>query len=436
MAEGTNYSNTVRAGAFLITGLLLGLVVIVTLQKTSIFASKSRYLVHFGMDEGVAGLDVGSEVRVSGLKVGRVTRIEQKFDDNGDGNGRDDSGIDVHIEIGSNIRVYKDAVVIRTQPLLGNYSWLNFSSLGTPAAGQIEAGGKFDARTSGGLLATLVGPQNAGRADKMFMNLVAFTDSLDDFARVQYPQKVVPLLDDAQITASKLRSDYDTWRVDVTSGLDDAAKAVNKLNTSMDDVQVAAKDARQLISHFREVNVKQIDDLLVSAQKGAVKFADSMDSLDSELTARIPDIRVMLSDLRQASAQIKLATMEVRRSPWKLLYRPTGDELGRENLYESARAFAIASSDLRVAGDTLRATLKDSPERFSSDPKFRDALKTQVLQSVERYEAAQKKLFDVLQADFKGSEMPSADMPTQQPITTPARDVTAPAPAMPAAGAH
>jgi len=51
MAEGTNYSNTVRAGAFLITGLLLGLVVIVTLQKTSIFASKSRYLVHFGMDE-------------------------------------------------------------------------------------------------------------------------------------------------------------------------------------------------------------------------------------------------------------------------------------------------------------------------------------------------------------------------------------------------
>jgi hypothetical protein len=57
-----------------------------------------------------------------------------------------------------------------------------------------------------------------------------------------------------------------------------------------------------------------------------------------------------------------------------------------------------------------------------------------VLQSVERYEAAQKKLFDVLQADFKGSEMPSADMPTQQPITTPARDM--PAPATPAAGAH
>ena len=77
MAEGTKYSNTVRAGAFLITGLMLGLVVIITLQKTSIFASKSKYVVHFGMDEGVAGLDVGSEVRVSGLKVGRVTRIEQ-----------------------------------------------------------------------------------------------------------------------------------------------------------------------------------------------------------------------------------------------------------------------------------------------------------------------------------------------------------------------
>jgi hypothetical protein len=123
--------------------------------------------------------------------------------------------------------------------------------------------------------------------------------------------------------------------------------------------------------------------------------------------------------------------MEVRRSPWKLLYRPSGDELARENLYEAARAFAIASSDLRVAGETLRATMKDTPQRFADDPKFREAVRTQVLQSVDRFDAAQRKLFDVLQADFKDEGMPAADVPAQAPIALPAKDI--PAPVAPAA---
>ena len=80
MAEGTGYSNSVRAGAFLITSALVGLVVILILSKSALFTRKSDYQVRFTMDEGVAGLDAGAEVRVSGLKVGRVVRIEQRFE--------------------------------------------------------------------------------------------------------------------------------------------------------------------------------------------------------------------------------------------------------------------------------------------------------------------------------------------------------------------
>jgi transcriptional accessory protein Tex/SPT6 len=98
--------------------------------------------------------------------------------------------------------------------------------------------------------------------------------------------------------------------------------------------------------------------------------------------------------------------MEARRSPWKIFYRPSGDELARENLYEAARAFAIASSDMRVAGETLEGTLRQMPERFSSDPKFREELKDQVVRSMQRYEAAQKQLFDVLKADLGDAKVP------------------------------
>ncbi len=416
MADGTGYSNAVRAGAFLITAVVAALVVIMTLSKSAVFTSKTNYVVRFGMDDGVAGLEVGSEVRVSGLKVGRVTEIEQDF-----GNDR----INVHIQVRADIRLREGAAVIRTQPLLGNYSWLNFSNLGSGK--ELGEGGALDALPSGGLLATIVGPQNAGSANKMFENLVAFTASLDDFARVQYPQRVVPLLENADATVASLRKDYDSWRGDVTSGLESASSAMKKLDSTMDDAKVAVKDAREVVSHFRETNLKQVDAILDDAQKGADRFASAMDNLDTELTARIPDIRTMMSDLRQGAAQVKLATMEVRRSPWKLLYRPTGDELARENLYESARAFAIASSDMRVAGETLQATLRDMPERFSSDPKFRDALKEQVVRSMERYEAAQRQLFDVLKADFKDQPMPAAQDAAPGQVELPAKDAPAPA---------
>lgn len=409
MASGPGYPNSVRAGAFLVTGVALALVVVLVLSKADVFASKSEYVVRFDMNDGVAGLEVGAEVRVSGLKVGRVTEIEQDF-----ANGR----INVTVEMRSDIVLRADATVMRAQPLLGNYSWINFSSLGSDRAEPLPDRGTIDARPSGGLLATIVGPQNAMRANEMFGQLVAFTGKLEEFAREDYP-KMRAILEDANATVADLRKDYGAWRTDITTGLDDAASSMRKLNATMDDAQVAAKDAREVVRHFREVNLQQVDKVLADAEQGADRFADAMGSLDTELIARIPDVRAVLADLRQGAAQVKLATMEVRRSPWKLLYTPTGDELARENLYESARAFALASSDMRVAGETLAAVLRDAPDRFAGDPKFRESLTSQVSDSMKRYEAAQRTLFDVLRADFPGEAPPAAPSAGDRQLTLP-----------------
>ena len=412
MADRTGYSNSVRAGALLLTTLVGALVILIVLSKASIFTRKNHYTVQFRMSDGVAGLDVGSEVRVAGLKVGRVTGISEHFADD---------RIDVAVEMDAKIPVYKDAQAMRAQPLLGNFSWINFTTLGTSAAGQLKDDETLWATPSGGLLATIVGPQNAGRANQMFSDLVAFTGSLNDFATVQYPKRVVPILDDASTVVRNLRGDYETWRPDITSTLSNAASATKKLDATMDDAKVLAADARAAVAHIREKNLDQVDKILGSAEQGAKSFADAMDSLDTELVTRLPDVRAMLWDLRQASAQIKLASMEVRRSPWKLLYRPSGDELARENLYESARAFAIASSDLRVAGDTLRAAMKDAPERFEKDPKFRDAIREEVVAALGRYEAAQRKLFDVL---LDGKPMPTAGDEPQTRVAAPMAPTT------------
>ena len=422
MANGPGYSNSVRAGAFLVTGAALALVVVLVLMKTDILTGKNTYVVDFEMDDGVAGLEEGAEVRVSGLKVGRVKSIDQDFAN---------EKIKVTVEMRRDIVVRSDAKVMRAQPLLGNYSWLNFSSLGTGAVLPDE--GKIVAQRSGGLLATIVGPQNASSANEMFMNAVAFTRKLEEFARDDYPV-VKRTLANADSTVAEIRDGFSKWSPRITSGIGEAESAMRKLNLTMDDAQVAVKDAREVVAHFRETNVKQLDATLADAQRGAERFANAMDSLDTEMVAQLPAVRTMLADLRQGAAQVKLASMEVRRSPWKLFYRPTGDELARENLYESARAFALASSDMRVAGEALAAVVREQPDRFADDAKFRDALKAQVTDSMVRYEAAQKALFDVLRADFPKDAPPAAPKAGDRAVTLPAPSGPQPAKAGAAKG--
>lgn len=418
MAESSSFSNSVRAGALLLTTAVTALIVIVVLAKSNLLTRMNAYTIRFQLADGVAGLERGAEVRVAGLKVGRVTGINEQFDA-----GR----IDIDVEMEASVKVFRDAVVMRSQPLLGSYSWLNFTSLGTPQAGALADGDQMDATPSGGLLATIVGPQNAGRANQMFDDLTAFTGSLADFARVQYPQKVVPILDDATSVLRTAREDYGVWRGDITRTLSAAASAAGKLDTTMDDAKVAVTDVREVIAHFRERNLAQIDKILDDAEVGTQSFANALQSLDAEVQMRLPDLRALLGDLRTSAAQIKLATMEVRRSPWKLLYRPDAGELGRENLYEAARAFALASSDLRVAGETLQAAVRLSPERFESDARFREAVEQQVIRTLEKFQTAQQQLFDVL-LDGKPAPAGSESVPapfapppaTQAPVNTPA----------------
>lgn len=409
MADGPGYSNSVRAGAFLVTGVVLALAVAFTLNKSNPFASKNRYSIRFDMAEGVAGLEVGSEVRVSGLKVGRVEAIEQRFDLR---DGEEPFTV-VRIAVQSGIKVRKasskdagdGAIVMRAQTLLGNYSWLNFTGLGRGEEYGPEE--RIEAQSSGGMLGTIVGPENARNADRMFASLVKFTDVLDDFATDTYRNDLKPMLRSANATMASVQQEWGPWKDKISTTLANAASGSQKFDATMEDAKVASASLRATMDEVRGKYLKQIDSLLERGQDGADRFAKAMERVDSELVQRIPELRAMMADLREGAAQAKLATMEVRRSPWKLFYTPSGNELARENLYEAARAFALASSDMRVAGETLESALRE-PERVSADPALREDLKVRVLRSLERYDAAQKQLFDVLKADLGDVKPPEA----------------------------
>jgi paraquat-inducible protein B len=65
-------------GAFVIGALALGLGALLSFSSFTLFAHPERFVVYF--DESIHGLDLGSPVKLSGVRVGRVVDLNVRYD--------------------------------------------------------------------------------------------------------------------------------------------------------------------------------------------------------------------------------------------------------------------------------------------------------------------------------------------------------------------
>ncbi len=67
-------------GSFVLGGLLLVVVALLSFRSLNLFSKPARFVAYF--DESVQGLDVGSPVKLRGVRVGRVVSIQVHYDAN------------------------------------------------------------------------------------------------------------------------------------------------------------------------------------------------------------------------------------------------------------------------------------------------------------------------------------------------------------------
>src|SRR3954447_23184171 len=65
-------------GAFVIGAFVLGVVALLTFGGVSIFSKPQRFVVYF--DESIHGLDLGSPVKLRGVRIGRVVDLNVRYD--------------------------------------------------------------------------------------------------------------------------------------------------------------------------------------------------------------------------------------------------------------------------------------------------------------------------------------------------------------------
>jgi ABC-type transporter Mla subunit MlaD len=411
--------NNFRAGVFVSVALIIALLVVAALTDAveRLRHSTRAYTVTFDVESGVSNLREGSEVRVGGVRMGQVTAItpileEEVF-----------RRIAVRFTLDRRIKVYADATVLVSAPLIGSEAWLEIPNVGKQASGP-PLNDQLEGVSSIGVLTSLVGSQNAVKATMLFENLRQFSEFLAT-TQQHYDQQIAPTLEDLRATAGDVRtvvSDLRTnrwpqWAQRVDEVMTWANGATAKLDAALTDGQGLVADTRAIVNENREpikatianaqsatnrINSETIDKInafLDGGQQGLDQAIAVLENLRVDYAIWSTDIGEALANANLTAQQLKLAGIEVRRSPWKLLYRPSPRELEHELLYESARSFALAAANLKAASQSVQRVLDKHPDQVAGDEEAFGRLKRNLLDSLAKYERAQQQLLDVLVAD-------------------------------------
>jgi phospholipid/cholesterol/gamma-HCH transport system substrate-binding protein len=381
-----NERNAFKAGLFIIASVVLALGVIIAIKGVGRFLEPMQHpTVRFTLKDNVGGLSPGDEVRIGGAKVGVVRNVE--IIENGDGT----QSIDIAFTFPQRFELHKDATVAIESTVTG-VSVLNFSSLGT---GQALADGE-----------TLTGRSSALTA--LFESAPEIAALVRDIRGVTVP-KVNAGLDRATETITT----FNTTGQTATDFIKDLKLRLDPITQRYYAVADTAKTALQNVgdlfgdtrSDFR-TTVANLRDATGTVKERLPSVMDKVDGLLTNVTSAVNSTNAALEDVKKIAANtrevsgtarqvlvgnrgkidgmiaalkatgdnLKAASSEVRRSPWRLLYKPAPGEMANLNLYDSARQFAEGAGQLNDAALALRDALKDPQAQDADVQKLVDKL--------------------------------------------------------------
>lgn len=430
--SGTRYN--VFAGGFLLVCLVLAVITSFVLSDAkSRLVRTADYVVRFSLKQGAVGLQPGSSVQLAGQKVGRVVSVEVAKALMPGGAGQPEVltpvGIDVTVTVHADIVLYEDATFALERPLLGNLTTINITSIGSPASARItgasarlEPGERIDgALAPPAFLAQAgLGPEQIQQFRQILADTQAAIARINKLVDENAPVVQKSLEDVSAITQSA-REKWPQW----TDGADRVMTSITGASGRLDGIVSTAEagvgDARETLAELRDLvekNRARLDaivanadgaaaklnnETLTAATEAAQKGRDAMSSLknvseraDTLLAEQAPSIRRTLANVRLASDQMKLVMAEIRAAPWRVLFRPATKEMETELLYDAVRAYAVASSDLRAAGESLESAAASDGSPQALDRATLDELSRALRDRFGRYQQAEQVLFDRL----------------------------------------
>ncbi len=418
--------NQVIAGAFVLAMLVVAIAVLVVLGgRQSWFEARQVVRVHF---RAAPNLKVGNPVLMAGHPVGRVRdiRLVEVTCPPEERPQRMCYRVEVLAELPSRYTLYKNAQVAMIQSLVGQSAVVNIRDVGFGAA--LGAGAVLTGRQESPFADAAdelgIGEKEKVSIQEILENIRGLTaDAKRDAPEILAKLKTTSAnLEEAsgkvKGTLKTVQDILDENRPDVRDAVANARDLAEQANDDGKAILARTKDAtetaaaildenrpdvRETIARARSVAEKadkNVDDILENAKAGAKSLKDALADL-RVMTGDSKDVVVwnkgnlnkILLNFTATSADLKALAHEVRRAPWRLFATPDKKEVESLNLYDAARQFASAASDLEGLADTLKVMLEAQEKGVAVDPQILQGMVDRLQDTFNHYQATEEALW-------------------------------------------
>lgn len=432
--------NNVVAGVFLVVSILLAVAISFVLSDIQgKFGSKTTYVFRFPTAIGVHGLQAGAKVTYGGLQVGTVDSIEPYVQTDADLGQAVTVAYDVVVSVTTDLVLFEDAYADLLMPMLGGISKINIPSAGTGSyeGGPIDSNVMLDenevlrGRYAPSILAQLgFSTEESDKLKVTIDDMSKISANLDETVEgvLRMAKKLEPDfgsgVDDGKSVMANLRTFSNQlngvdgelgWSGRVDGILADVKEGTVQVGPTIEDARATIGDARAMITdnkaNFSRImgnaaeiservrfdTIGRLDGLLDKGSLALGSYKKIATDVDELILVNRPKIDSTLDSVRDIGVQGNLFVEELRAQPWRLLKKPSSDDLMREPIYEAARAYASAVSDLRVASQALDSAVGLAQDQGSATSAMEIARIAKIVDDAYgRYELAERGLLERL----------------------------------------
>ncbi len=422
MARQRSDADNLRAGFFLLVALFAAITVVLILAGVGEkLKRRTAYTVFFPLGSDPTGLEIDSQVIVNGRPVGVVAGINLDLDPS----DVTADGTYYKILVDRRIRFYGEPTAYLNRPLLGAGGTLNFPTIGDVGTAPVaQAGTQFrGAIAPPSFLAQAgYGPQQQAQMQDILTRGASFANELEsmvkEFREQTYPRitemiagtqthldgwlqsgdRIVANVDQATTKLPEISDSVDQGIQEARSVIASAQGVIDDNRANVQSTVQNAKDAsarfNDLIASLQTDTKPTLDAMLTDARAAMETARKTVEHADALLQESSPSLRRTITNARLASDQLKATLEEVRRSPWRLLYRPDTRELEFELLYDSARIYAQAVSNLRETSSSLEIAANAPAGQLSAARA--EELNAELSAAFEAYKAAERAFLDLI----------------------------------------
>jgi len=382
--------NELTAGIFVMASLAIAVGVVIWLGASKLFQPPAHEAV-FGADLsfGSAGLAEGNFVQVGDKVVGQIKEI--RFDPKAkltldQKEGKAPPGGTVYIaEISDgSVQVHSDGSAVVATGLVGQGK-LVITSLGTTTQPAADAG--HPVRIAGGLDRAMADIGDTAKRLREIAEVVQKELSPDEAGAIL--GKIRAVVSDL----CKAMANVKTAAADINDMTADAKPKVSKALSAVADTaekikQYTDKDIGDILAKLRDVNtdvLKIARDLQAVAAQAKEVVLVNRESVDE-----------IVDNMNQVSANLKSASKEIRRNPWRLFYKPDEKEVQSTNVYDAARAFSNGAEQLDQAMVKLTGLSKAYPDGIPADNEELKRIREHIKESFEKFNKAEQALWKEL----------------------------------------